>query len=640
MNFRQEWPGHWDFLRVRNLVDNSKNGAWGGEPGSDEQDVPCIRVADFDYGRLRLADSERTIRSVSRDQLQKLLLQPGDLLIEKSGGGELTPVGRVIEFSDESDSICSNFVARIRPTKIADNRYLLFLFAALYQSTYAHRFIKQNTGIQNLDEFALFDARVAVPDLDTQRSIAAYLDRETARIDQLIAKKERQVALLDQRARQAVSEIVIGQGSETGPSFTTGLDYVPRLPANWTLKRAGHLFQQVAEPNTDDLPVLSVSIHSGISDRQLDDEERDRKVNLIEDRSSYKRVRPGYLAYNMMRAWQGAVGVSTVEGAVSPAYVVAKPTRDLHSPYYQFLLRTPPFIEQMRQGSKGIADFRLRLYWEQFRLIMLPVPPLDEQKRIAIEAEYEITHAAEVAAKVRASIERLKERRAALITAAVTGQIDVRQQTTAATIIPDRNKFRLIVGAEIVHRHQGNPRFGRVKLQKELYLAEAHVGISELQGSYMREAAGPLDRALIDETERALGAGSFYGKHQPDGTGTAVTYTPLSKAGQHVADLKALLGPRADALRNLISLLNDLDRRQVEAVATLYAVWNDALLDGQGPDEAAIIKSVLTEWHAEKGEKFKQADLELWLGWMKRHCLIPQGQGPRTAHTMTQDMFS
>jgi hypothetical protein len=114
----------------------------------------------------------------------------------------------------------------------------------------------------------------------------------------------------------------------------------------------------------------------------------------------------------------------------------------------------------------------------------------------------------------------------------------------------------------------------------------------------------------------------------------------LSKAGQHAADLKALLGPRADALRNLISLLSDLDRRQVEAVATLYAVWNDALMDGQEPDEAAIIKSVLTEWHAEKGEKFKQADLKLWLGWMKRHCLIPQGQGPRTAHTMTRDMFS
>jgi type I restriction enzyme S subunit len=164
--------------------------------------------------------------------------------------------------------------------------------------------------------------------------------------------------------------------------------------------------------------------------------------------------------------------------------------------------------------------------------------------------------------------------------------------------------------------------------------------MSELQGNYLREAAGPLDRSLIEETERALEVGGYYRAHQPDGNGGAVTYTPLSKAGQHTADLKALLGPRAGALRNLISLLSDLDRRQVEAVATLYAVWNDALMDGQKLDETAIIKSVITEWHAEKSQKFKQADLELWLGWMKRHRLIPQGQGPRTAHTMTRDMFS
>lgn len=496
-------------------------------------------------------------------------------------------------------------------------------------------------GLRRISDNAIKDFPLPFAKLDTQTAIAAFLDRETLRIEQLIAKKERQVALLDQRARQSVSEMVIGHASADRPCVTTGLDYIPHIPMGWTLRRAGHLFQQVAEPNMDDLPVLSVSIHSGISDRQLDDEDRDRKVNLIEDRSSYKRVRPGYLAYNMMRAWQGAVGVSTVEGAVSPAYVVAKPTRDLHSPYYQFLLRTPPFIEQMRQGSKGITDFRLRLYWEQFRQIMLPVPPLDEQKRIAIEAKQAISHAAEVIGKVKASVERLKERRDALITAAITGQIDILQKGISVTTKPDRSTFRLIVGAEIIHRHQGNPKFGRVKLQKELYLAEAHAGISELQGNYLREAAGPFDRVLIDETERMLEAEGFYRKKQPDGTGGAVSYTPLAKAGQHAADLKVLLGgPRADALSSLVNALRELDRREVEAVATLYAVWNDALMDGQQPDDAAIIYGVLTEWHAEKGEKFKQVDLERWLGWMKRHGLTPSGRGPRTTRTMTRDMFS
>ena len=155
------------------------------------------------------------------------------------------------------------------------------------------------------------------------------------------------------------------------------------LPDGWLQRRAGLLFQQVADRNDDDLPVLSVSIHSGISKHELTAEERDRKTVLIEDRSAYKRVRPGYLAYNMMRAWQGAIGVSMVDGAVSPAYVVAKPRGELHSPYYQYLLRTPVYIGEMHRGSKGVADFRKRLYWEQFRQIVLPVPPIDEQREIA-----------------------------------------------------------------------------------------------------------------------------------------------------------------------------------------------------------------------------------------------------------------
>ncbi len=529
----------------------------------------------------------------------------------------------------EEGAIVSTGFAVLRPKKETNPR---FLYRVVQSNPFVDAVLAMSTGVSYpaINPSALGSIKIPLPDLATQNAVTAFLDREAAHIDQLIAKKERQVALLEQRARQFVSDMATGMASNDGPTFATGLIHIPQIPLNWTLRRAGHLFQQVAEPNTDDLPVLSVSIHSGISDRQLDDEERDRKVNLIEDRSSYKRVRPGYLAYNMMRAWQGAVGVSTVDGAVSPAYVVARPTQDLHSPYYQYLLRTAPFIEQMRQGSKGITDFRLRLYWEQFRQIVLPVPPLEEQRQIARAAENAFRHAAEVVEKVRASVEHLKERRAALITAAVTGQVDVRSSGAATEAKNDRAKFRLVVGAEIVHRHQGNPKFGRVKLQKELFLAEAFAGIGELQGNYIREAAGPYDRALIDETERAMEAAGFFRKSQPNGTGGAVTYTPLGQAGQHAKALNALLGPRAEALRSLITVLSSLDRRAVEAVATLYAVWNDALIEGGQPDDDAIINGVLTEWHMEKGEKFKDADLRHWLDWMKRNSLVPRGEGPKT----------
>jgi hypothetical protein len=137
-----------------------------------------------------------------------------------------------------------------------------------------------------------------------------------------------------------------------------------------------------------------------------------------------------------------------------------------------------------------------------------------------------------------------------------------------------------------------------------------------------------------------LEANGFYRPIKPVKDNETVTYTPLSKAGEHSADLKALLGGRVEGLQSLIKLLKDFDRRGVEAIATLYAVWNDALIDEQTPDDAAIINGVLNEWHAEKSEKFKEADLRHWLDWMKRNGLIPRGMGPRTTHTMTRDMFA
>lgn len=538
----------------------------------------------------------------------------------------------------DDGSIVSTGFAVLRPNGRIDPR---FLYRVIQSNPFVETVQAESTGVSypTINPSALGSLKIPLPDLDDQKVIAAFLDRETARIDQLIEKKGRQVALLNAHAKQTVSELLTGLPLPGQQTTTTGLDFIPRVPAHWTLRRAGLLFQQVAEPNFDDLPILSVSIHQGISDRQLDDDERDRKVNLMADRSSYKRVRPGYLAYNMMRAWQGAVGVSTVEGAVSPAYVVAKPTLDLHSLYYQFLLRTLPFIEQMRQRSKGITDFRLRLYWEQFRQILLPVPPLGEQQRIAGEAEKILSRAAKLASMVTASVERLKERRSALITAAVTGQIDVRGRATVIETKPDRARFRVMIGAEIVHSHQGNPKFGRVKLQKELYLAEAHVGISEVGGNYLRYAAGPYDEALIQETEQGLETAGFYRAEPANRDRRATHYAPLANAGLHTDELKALLGSRVQDLQTVIALLRDFDKDAVEAIATLYAVWNDSLMDGNSPDDTAIIRGFLTEWHRDK-ERFKDEQLRHWLAWMRRNGLVPRGNGPRTSHTMTQDMFA
>ena len=281
---------------------------------------------------------------------------------------------------------------------------------------------------------ALKSVFVPLPDLPTQRRIAGFLDRETARIDRLIEKKQRLTALLGERVISLITQVT-KHGLKDENHADTGIDWWSRAPASWEVHRIASLFRESKEMGEEDLPVLSVSINWGISDRELADEDRDRIVKLIEDKTSYKRVKPGDLVYNMMRAWQGAFGVAKVNGLVSPAYVVARPRKGLHSAYFEHLLRTPSCVEEFRRASKGIADFRQRLYWEHFRQVRLVLPAYDEQVEIAAYIESERTRSASIISKTQDSIACLREYRSALITAAVTGQIDV--QTCAQSGSPD-----------------------------------------------------------------------------------------------------------------------------------------------------------------------------------------------------------
>jgi len=180
----------------------------------------------------------------------------------------------------------------------------------------------------------------------------------------------------------------------------------------------------VADVGDDDLPILSVSIHEGISDRELGESELDRKVTRSDDRSKYKRVEAGDLVYNMMRAWQGGFGAVQVRGQVSPAYVVARPINDLPAWYIELALRTPNAVEEMRRHSRGVTDFRLRLYWEEFKTLVVPFPPAVDRVAIATFLDRETAKIDALIAEQEKLITLLQEKRQAVISHAVTKGLD------------------------------------------------------------------------------------------------------------------------------------------------------------------------------------------------------------------------
>jgi type I restriction enzyme S subunit len=169
-----------------------------------------------------------------------------------------------------------------------------------------------------------------------------------------------------------------------------------------------------------------VSINVGVVLREFSD---DRIESTAADFNTYKVAKKGDIVFNKMRMWQGAVGVAPEDGLVSPDYTVATPSGALSSDYAGQLFRTEKFSAECARLSHGIVWDRLRLYWVGFRDIEVPLPPLNEQRTILAHIQRETAKLDALGAVTERTTALLKERRAALIAAAVTGQIEVEGAT-------------------------------------------------------------------------------------------------------------------------------------------------------------------------------------------------------------------
>lgn len=267
---------------------------------------------------------------------------------------------------------------------------------------------------------------VPIPPLEKQRAIADYLDRETARLDALVAAKERVLGLLAEKRRALITRAVTRGLDPHAPLRDSGIPWLGEIPEHWETVKVAWLFRERDDRSEPDLPLLEVSISSGVVLREFSDE---RIESTAADFNTYKVARRGDVVFNKMRMWQGAVGVAPEDGLVSPDYVVAAPKGSLSSAYAHLLFRTAAFSAECARHSHGIVWDRLRLYWEGFRDIQAPLPPSQEQARIVDHITRETAQIDSARVATERTIALLKERRSALIAAAVTGQIDVGSAT-------------------------------------------------------------------------------------------------------------------------------------------------------------------------------------------------------------------
>jgi type I restriction enzyme S subunit len=324
-----EWlgkiPSHWLCLATKHAYKISLGKML--QPNrrtSHDIEVPYLKSIHVQWDHIDL-DELPTMWATPSD-VEKYSVTHNDLLVCE--GGE---VGRsaILDSQITQNIIIQNALHRVRGKFGNSPKYLMYLLYSIKEANWFEVLCSKAT-IAHFTAEKFGALVIPLPSQIEQLKIVAFLDKLTAEIEAAIAKKKQLIDLLQEQKNIFISQVVIRGLNHKSPMKNSGVEWIGDIPKHWQLLPNKALFRERNESGHHDLPILSVSLHSGVSDEEQDGNENLRAKIRIDDKTAYKRVYPGDVTYNMMRAWQGAIGVVRVDGLVSPAYVVAASRANVH----------------------------------------------------------------------------------------------------------------------------------------------------------------------------------------------------------------------------------------------------------------------------------------------------------------------
>ncbi len=263
--------------------------------------------------------------------------------------------------------ICSADVLTIHPINISS----AFLYSAISRDcffTYVMSGVK-GSKMPRGDKNHIMDFRLAIPSIKEQEKIAEFVQKVNERIE-----KQRQLVETLKSYKRGVSTALLTRKLRLDKSYTSHTN-------EWNKKYLGDIFSERIEKATGNERLLAVTISSGVQDRT----NLDLKDNSSDDKKNYRVVHIGDLAYNTMRMWQGACGVSEFDGIVSPAYTVLYVTdsSENFAPFWGYYFKETFMLQTFQRNSQGLTSDTWNLKYEKFAHISVYAPPFQEQLQIA-----------------------------------------------------------------------------------------------------------------------------------------------------------------------------------------------------------------------------------------------------------------
>jgi len=425
-----EIPEHWEVGRLKSSIKSCRNGIWGDEPQGDNDDVACIRVADFNRTNMEIEVTDLTIRNVPASKQKMYLLKHGDLLIEKSGGGEKQPVGFVTIFNHNIPAVYANFIAKMELVEEkAYSGFYKYVHSAMYSVRLNVRSIKQTTGIQNLDTNYYFEESVIYPPLNEQKSIANFLDQKTAEIDGLIADKEKLIELLQEKRQAIITEAVTKGLNPNVRMKDSGIEWIGEIPEHWILSKIKYVSlinnKTLSESTDDDYEIDYIDISSVTSIGEIDGIQR---LNFKDAPSRARRIlSKGDTIVSTVRTYLKAIAfIENVQSNLicSTGFAVLTPLSKVVPKYLFYLMRSEKYVNEIVRRSVGVSYPAINA--SDIGALECAIPNKDEQKYIVEYLDNCTTQIDQLVNDIQTQIQKLREYRQSLISEAVTGKIDVR----------------------------------------------------------------------------------------------------------------------------------------------------------------------------------------------------------------------
>ena len=429
-----EWlgkiPDHWETKRIKHLLISRKGaiktGPFGSQLHSSEMMDSEIKV----FNQRTVLDRDiyggrNYISPVKFNQLRAFEVFPGDMLVTTRG-----TIGRcMIVPIDAPRGILHPCLLRIQiENRVAYDHYIEYLIQDSGLILTQLEYMSNATTIEVIYSDSLKEVLLPLPPLPEQRAIVDFLDRETARIDALVAKKDRLIELLQEKRAALISHAVTKGLNPNAPMKESGVEWLGEIPAHWDVKRLKYLatVNDEALPETTDpgMEIAYVDIGNVDSIQGITDIE----VMVFEDAPSRARrvVRQGDVIVSTVRTYLRAVAqIENTYGdlIVSTGFAVIRP-HQMDYGYVAYGATAPYFVESVVAHSVGVSYPAINA--SELACLDIVFPPIEEQRAIAAFLDRETKKIDALVGRVRQAIDRLKELRMALISTAVTGKIDVR----------------------------------------------------------------------------------------------------------------------------------------------------------------------------------------------------------------------